>query len=182
MKKILFILLILLNTQSLFAKMRENSIVLTSQGVEGISSSTRFKKAMIKRIFPKFKVVESSRSSEGKSQKVIEVKKRGKLFLVIYPKKRDHFRVGRVDIINSDIDNRFDFDIGDRYRNIFIHKKIKCFIGVEENSEKVYCKDPKYKNFLFEFSGKNSNGDGTLPPKGVLRNFKLTKIIWNLEE
>ena len=161
--------------------MKSGSVILSKDGIKGIDSYTRFKRLTIKRIFPKLRVKNGTKSREGDSYKVIFVKRYNKTLFEIEARKRDRLKIGDITIVSGDIDNRFDFNIGDKYKKVFDGKEPKCVMGVEEMSGMAICEDDSFENFRFVFEGKNDGPDGKLPMKSELRRFELSKIIWSVK-
>ena len=180
MKKVVIFLLICASF-SWAVGMKSSSVVLSKSGIKGLNSNTKFKKLSIKRLFPKLNIQNSTRSSEGESYKVINVKRKNRTLFIIEANSKDRFKIGRVTVVSKDIDNQFEFNIGDKYTTVFGKSRPKCIAGEEESFGSVICTDSSIKNFKFIFDGKSNKPDGKLPSKNTLRKFKLSKIIWEVK-
>ncbi len=182
MKRLVSLFLVA-SSLSFAGNFKANSVVLSKDGISGIESSTSFKRLTIKRLFPKLKVQNSTKSMEGESYKIINVKQKNTTLFSIEASTKDRFKVGEVTIFSTDVDNKFDFKIGDKYKKVLGQvRRPKCSRGVEEMSASVICTDKSMKNFRFVFDGKFDGPDDKMPPRMTLLNFKLTKIIWNADK
>ena len=151
------------------------AISLSESGVEGLEKRTTFKEITIKRVFPKFKAKEESVGGE----QVIKVKKFTKVYLILHPDKNNKY-IEIVEVVHKNVKNKLAMKIDDKYGEVIDKKKHKCVPGEEAESGKVICWNKKERKpkFKFLFSGSWSGPDGKIPPKMVLKRWKVEKIIW----
>jgi hypothetical protein len=160
-------------------KEKDNTIVLSADGIGSINSTSSFNMHQVTLAFTDFNVIEELNYHTGAPYPVIKVSDGVKPMLTIIPDESQQ-NIFSVIVEDNKVENSLGHHLGMLYKNIYKKSQAdKCQAGAEDMLGKALCYAPKTPNILYVFNGKaNGTPEGTVPSNDVLESWVLESIIW----
>jgi hypothetical protein len=157
---------------------QHQALAITSNGVGPITATTAFAKNEISKLMPKFKT-ETGREVRDVElpRDVIYVYAEGEKVLEVIP-YADMPRIFAVHVYSNKIRNSYGPQVGDPFGKIFPNAVPSDCYG-ENGGSSVICREPQETRVSYIFQGNWKGKNNLLPAQTVLRQFKLTEIVWS---
>lgn len=157
---------------------KNNSIVLSADGVGPINATTSFNMHQLTLAFNDYNVVEEASFQDGILFPVIRVSEGVKTVITVIP---DTSRKNIYSVIIEDniITNNLGHHLGLPYNKIYPYGQTeKCQLGSDDMAGKVLCYAPNTPNILYVFNGTSNDDSATMPSADILQGWGLESIIW----
>lgn len=177
-KMALFLSVFILMAGHAFA--RPKDFAVSDSGLGPISGKTPFDADAIQKLLPAYEVNEAVRYTEGEPYPVVEVSLNDKLLATVNPSS-DRTSIFSVQVISNSAGLHFKWPIGTKFLEVYGEggdPDPACMALGEEMSGKVSCAAPDFENIRLVLGGKFDGPDGIVPPKAVLRHFRVEQIVW----
>ena len=160
-------------------KVKENSIILSADGIGPINATTSFNMHQMTLAFSDYNVVEEVNYLQGHPYPAIRISKGIKTIMNIIPDASQK-NIYSVIIEDNIIKNSLGHYLGTAYNKVYAYgQNEKCQAGTDDMSGKVLCYAPKTPNILYVFNGTDANiAAGKIPSADVLQGWALESIIW----
>ena len=157
------------------------AITITETGVGLIDAKTPFNTAVIKRLFPGYRVVTGSGSYEGMDFPVIRVMD-GKSELLEITSDEDNKTIFSVITTNPRVTLDGKGAVGLLYSEVF-RKELppQCYPGRENDSGLVFCHRPASSHIGFVFDGVSDDASSAMPSIAALRKWRIKEIFWKAD-
>lgn len=152
-------------------------LVVTAQGVGGITAATAFTAEAIGAALPGLQVKTATGASEGQSFKLFQAQRGGTTVVTLLG--TDGGKVTRAVVADASVTGPGNTRVGQVLSNVYGDSGMpKCVAGQEESSGKVLCPAPGASNVMLVFAGAWNGPDGQLPPGDVLAKWTVQSIVW----
>lgn len=161
----------------------EDPLALTDAGIGPINEDTPFNGEVITDLFPNLLVEPGQSMSEGESYPVIRIIEGDQELFTIIPGS-ERITILRIEILSPFTTLNNGGAIGDLFASLMPGEIVPdisppvCDRGLEELSAFTICAAPSYERIYFVFEGAWDGPDSQLPPRRILDNWNLARIIW----
>ena len=153
-----------------------SSTEVTEQGVGKLTASTPLNEQAIgDALDGDYRLRSGMKTANGGIVKYFEALKEDKVALVI---NGEAGRVSRVEVMDSDIPAEDGTKVGTPFRDIYSKAFDNCQKGQGDDAGGVECKAKGSQHISYLFTGSWSGPQALMPPDDILRNWKVSKIIW----
>ncbi|MEE9444221.1 MAG: DUF1131 family protein [Cocleimonas sp.] len=157
---------------------KENTIILSADGIGSINASSSFNMHQITLAFSKYNVVEELNYHTGTPYPVIRVADGVKTIMTVIPDAAQQ-NIYSVIVEDNTITNSLGHHLGTPYKTVYAERAEQCQAGAEDMLGKALCYAPKTPNVIYIFNGKSgSSVEGKLPTDEDLQDWILESIIW----
>ena len=115
------------------------------------------------------------KTADGKIVRYFEALKDDKVALVI---NGESGTVSRIDVLEEGIATASDVKIGTPFSDVFGKAFGHCVSATGDDIGSVLCKAPYSQHISYLFSGEWRGPQGLMPPDDTLKNWTISKIIW----
>lgn len=149
---------------------------VSEQGVGNITARTPLNEEAINDALDgDYRLRSGMKTDNGTIVRYFEALNDDKLALVI---SGENGTVSRIDVLDSAIATDQGVKIGTPFSELFDKAFGNCVKGAGDDSEGVACKAPGSQHISYVFSGEWSGPQGLMPADDALKNWKVSKIIW----
>jgi hypothetical protein len=154
------------------------AITITETGVGPINAKTPFNIAVLKRLFPGYRVVAGTGSYEGMDYPIIKVMD-GTSELLEITSDGDSKAIFSISTTSPRVTLDGKGVIGLLYSEVF-GKEVSphCYEGKENDSGLVFCHRPASSHIGFVFDGVSDDPFSDMPSIAALRKWRVKEIFW----
>lgn len=150
-----------------------SSLEVTEQGVGGLNGTTPLtRQAIDDGLKGNYKLRQGMRGQNGQVISFWQALDEGQVKLVIYGQSS----VERIDVMDSAIASASGERIGSRFSDTFSKAFNHC--QPAHGNRDVECKAPDSQHILYLYSGEWHGPEGLMPSDDTLKNWTLSKIVW----
>lgn len=152
------------------------STEVTEQGVGNITSATPMEQeAIASALSGDYRLRSGMKTENGNIVRYFEALKGEQLALVI---SGDQNAVKRIEVLDSEIETDSGVKIGTPFSDLYQKAFGNCVSAVADEGVGVECKAKESQHVSYLFSGTWSGPEGLMPSDDTLKNWKVSKIIW----
>lgn len=152
------------------------STEVTEQGVGNITSATPMEQeAIASALSGDYRLRSGMKTENGNIVRYFEALKDEQLALVI---SGDQNAVKRIEVLDSEIETDSGVKIGTPFSDLYQKAFGNCVSAVADEGVGVECKAKESQHVSYLFSGTWSGPEGLMPSDDTLKNWKVSKIIW----
>lgn len=153
-----------------------SSLKVTGQGVGGINGGTALQEeALNKALDGNYTLRSGMRMDKGSVISFWQaVNDEKQVSLLISGQST----VSRIEVMDEAIETDSGVKIGTRFSELYSKAYGACENGNEPGKASVVCKAPDSQNILYVFTGEWHGPEGLMPADETLKNWTLSKIIW----
>lgn len=149
---------------------------VTEQGVGNLTAATPLEQSAIESALGgDYRLRSGMRTQNGNIVHYYEALKDDQLALVINGNKET---VTRIEVLDSDIETDSGVKIGTPFSDLYQKAYGKCASAPAEEGVAVECKAEGSQHISYQFSGTWNGPQGLMPSDDTLKNWKVSKIIW----
>ncbi|MEI7366271.1 RpoE-regulated lipoprotein [Pectobacterium colocasium] len=89
--------------------------------------------------------------------------------------------VRKVEVMDPAIGSAGGVKIGDAFNNTYSKAFESCQLGQGDDAQSVECAAPQSTHISYVYSGEWSGPEGLMPPDDILKNWKVSKIVWHAQ-
>lgn len=151
------------------------SLTVTEQGVGGLSSSTAMTQSAIdKALSGDYTLRQGMRTQNGQVVEFWQALDDGKVKMVIHGQSS----VERIEVLDSNAKSADGSKIGDLFSAKFSKAFDNCKMVPGLDSRDVECRAPNSQHIAYIYSGEWHGPEGLMPSDDTLKNWKISKIVW----
>ncbi|WP_285131107.1 RpoE-regulated lipoprotein [Leclercia adecarboxylata] len=153
-----------------------SSTEVTEQGVGNLTAATALEQSAIESALGgDYRLRSGMKTQNGTIVHYFEAMKDDQLALVI---NGDKSTVGRIEVLDSEIETDNGVKIGTPFSDLYQKAYGNCVSVPDDDSVTVECKADGSQHISYQFSGTWSGPEGLMPSDDTLKNWKISKIIW----
>lgn len=153
-----------------------SSTDVTEQGVGNLTAATPLEQSAIESALGgDYRLRSGMRTQNGNIVHYYEALKDDQLALVINGNKET---VTRIEVLDSDIETDSGVKIGTPFSDLYQKAYGNCASAAAEEGVAVECKAEGSQHISYQFSGTWNGPQGLMPSDDTLKNWKVSKIIW----
>ncbi len=153
-----------------------SSTEVTEQGVGNLTAATALEQSAIESALGgDYRLRSGMKTQNGTIVHYFEAMKDDQLALVI---NGDKSTVGRIEVLDSEIETDNGVKIGTPFSDLYQKAYGNCVSVPGDDSVTVECKADGSQHISYQFSGTWSGPEGLMPSDDTLKNWKISKIIW----
>ncbi|MEB6378628.1 RpoE-regulated lipoprotein [Leclercia adecarboxylata] len=153
-----------------------SSTNVTEQGVGDLTAATPLEQSAIESALGgDYRLRSGMRTQNGNIVHYFEALKDDRLALVINGEKNS---VTRIEVLDGDIETDSGVKIGTPFSDLYQKAYGNCISAPDEDSMAVECKADGSQHISYRFSGTWNGPEGLMPSDDALKNWKVSKIIW----
>ncbi|WP_312348905.1 RpoE-regulated lipoprotein [Leclercia sp.] len=153
-----------------------SSTDVTEQGVGNLTAATPLEQSAIESALGgDYRLRSGMRTQNGNIVHYYEALKDDQLALVINGNKET---VTRIEVLDSDIETDSGVKIGTSFSDLYQKAYGNCASAAAEEGVAVECKAEGSQHISYQFSGTWNGPQGLMPSDDTLKNWKVSKIIW----
>lgn len=153
-----------------------SSVEVTEQGVGNITAATPMEQeAISSALGGDYRLRSGMKTENGNIVRYFEALKDDKLALVI---SGSNSAVSRVEVLDSDIETDGGVKVGTPFSDLYQKAFGNCTSAVADEGVAVACKADGSQHISYLFTGSWSGPEGLMPSDDALKNWKVSKIIW----
>lgn len=142
-----------------------------------ITAQTRFSAAELRSRFAGAVVTEATSATEGEPYPMLRIADEHRVLLEV--RSADGSEIHSVEIMPGAPVDDLGVRHGDTFAQVFGEGSTPaCVPGAEEQSGQVLCPAPSSDHVSLVFDGAWEGPDGALPPREVLREWTVERLIW----
>ena len=154
-----------------------SSTEVTEQGVGKLTAATPLSEDAIgDALGSDYRLRSGMKTANGSIVKFFEALKENKVALVV---NGEAGTVSRIEVMDADIPAEDGTKIGTPFRDIYSKAFDNCQKARGDDAESVECKAKGSQHISYVFSGSWSGPQALMPPDDILRNWKVSKIVWH---
>ncbi|MDE1188477.1 MAG: RpoE-regulated lipoprotein [Pantoea sp.] len=151
------------------------SLMVSEQGVAGLSSSTAMTQTAIdKALNGDYKLRQGMRTQNGQVVEFWQALDGDKVKLVI----NGQSSVERIEVLDPSAKSADGSKIGDPFSAKFTKAFDNCKMVPGLDSRDVECRAPNSQHIAYIYSGEWHGPEGLMPSDDTLKNWKISKIVW----
>ncbi|NIF20939.1 RpoE-regulated lipoprotein [Candidatus Pantoea multigeneris] len=154
-----------------------SSLKVSDQGVGGLNGSTSMDQAAINSgLNGDYQLRQGMRGHNGDVINFWQALDDGKVKLVVYGTTQ----VSRIEVLDADIASTDGRKVGDRFSDTFSKAFGQCELASDSSSSStaVECKVPGSQHLRYVYSGEWHGPEGLMPADDTLKNWTISKIVW----
>ncbi|ROP63039.1 uncharacterized protein DUF1131 [Enterobacter sp. BIGb0383] len=153
-----------------------SSTEVSEQGVGALTSTTALEESALNDALDgDYRLRSGMKTADGKIVRYFEALKDDKVALVI---NGESGTVSRIDVLEEGIATASDVKIGTPFSDVFGKAFGHCVSATGDDIGSVLCKAPYSQHISYLFSGDWRGPQGLMPPDDTLKNWTISKIIW----
>ena len=153
-----------------------SSTEVSEQGVGALTSTTALEESALNDALDgDYRLRSGMKTADGKIVRYFEALKDDKVALVI---NGESGTVSRIDVLEEGIATASDVKIGTPFSDVFGKAFGHCVSATGDDIGSVLCKAPYSQHISYLFSGEWRGPQGLMPPDDTLKNWTISKIIW----
>ncbi len=152
------------------------STEVTEQGVGHLTAATPMEQeAIASALGGDYRLRSGMKTEKGNIVRYFEALKDDQLALVI---SGSNSAVSRVEVLDSDIETDSGVKVGTPFSDLYQKAFGNCTSAVADEGVAVECKAEGSQHISYLFTGSWSGPEGLMPSDDALKNWKVSKIIW----
>ncbi|MEL0554079.1 RpoE-regulated lipoprotein [Raoultella lignicola] len=153
-----------------------SSMEVTEQGVGGLTAATPLNEQAIgDAIGGSYRLRSGMKTASGNIVRYYEALKGDNVAMTI---NGDAGTVSRVEVRDSEIKTASGVQVGTPFSDLYSKAYGNCQKGVNDNGPVVECKAEGSQHISYAFTGHWSGPEELMPSDDTLKNWKVSKIIW----
>ncbi|XTZ39487.1 RpoE-regulated lipoprotein [Salmonella enterica] len=153
-----------------------SAIEMSEQGVGNLTAATPLnEQAISEALEGNYRLRSGMKTENGAIVRYFEAMKEQQVALVV---NGDKGSISRIDVLDRDIETDRGVKIGTPFSALYDKAFGHCINGAGDDSEGVECKAPGSQHISYVFNGEWSGPEGLMPADDVLKNWKVSKLIW----
>lgn len=153
-----------------------SSTDVTEQGVGNLTAATPLEQSAIESALGgDYRLRSGMRTQNGNIVHYFEALKDDQLAMVI---NGDKSTVTRIEVLDSDVETDSGVKVGTPFSDLYQKAYGNCTSASSEESVAVECKAEGSQHISYQFSGTWNGPEGLMPSDDALKNWKVSKIIW----
>ncbi len=153
-----------------------SSTDVTEQGVGNLTAATPLEQSAIESALGgDYRLRSGMRTQNGNIVHYFEALKDDQLAMVI---NGDKSTVTRIEVLDSDVETDSGVKVGTPFSDLYQKAYGNCTSAPSEESVAVECKAEGSQHISYQFSGTWNGPEGLMPSDDALKNWKVSKIIW----
>lgn len=153
-----------------------SSADVTEQGVGNLSAATPLEQeAIASAISSDYRLRSGMKTQNGTIVHYFEALKGDQLALVI---NGDKSNIKRIEVLDSEIETESGVKVGTPFSDLYQKAYGNCVSVPGDDSVAVECKAEGSEHISYLFSGNWSGPEGLMPSDDALKNWTVSKIIW----
>lgn len=153
-----------------------SSTDVTEQGVGNLTAATPLEQeAISSALSSDYRLRSGMKTQNGNIVHYFEALKGDQLALVINGDKNS---IGRIEVLDSEIETESGVKIGTPFSDLYQKAFGNCVSAPADEGVAVECKAEGSQHISYLFSGNWSGPQGLMPSDDALKNWKVSKIIW----
>ncbi|URN98168.1 RpoE-regulated lipoprotein [Leclercia adecarboxylata] len=149
---------------------------VSEQGVGKLTAATPLEQSAIESALGgDYRLRSGMRTQNGNIVHYFEALKDDRLAMVI---NGDKNTVTRIEVLDSDVETDNGVKIGTPFSDLYQKAYGNCTSAPGEESVAVECKAEGSQHISYQFSGTWNGPEGLMPSDDTLKNWKVSKIIW----
>ncbi|EMC0025445.1 RpoE-regulated lipoprotein [Enterobacter cloacae subsp. cloacae] len=153
-----------------------SSLEVTEQGVGNITAATALDQdALQAALSSDYRLRSGMKTENGTIVRYFEALKGDKLALVI---NGDKGTVNRIAVLDDAITTASGVKVGTPFSALYKQAFGNCASAPADDGVAVQCKAPDSQHISYLFTGTWSGPEGLMPSDDTLKNWKVSKIIW----
>ncbi|EOZ4640719.1 RpoE-regulated lipoprotein [Enterobacter cloacae] len=153
-----------------------SSLEVTEQGVGNITAATALDQdALQAALSSDYRLRSGMKTENGTIVRYFEALKGDKLALVI---NGDKGTVNRIAVLDDAIPTASGVKVGTPFSDLYKQAFGNCVSAPSDDGVAVQCKAPDSQHISYLFTGTWSGPEGLMPSDDTLKNWKVSKIIW----
>lgn len=153
-----------------------SSADVTEQGVGNLSAATPLEQeAIASAISSDYRLRSGMKTQNGTIVHYFEALKGDQLALVI---NGDKGNIKRIEVLDSEIETESGVKVGTPFSDLYQKAYGNCVSVPGDDSVAVECKAEGSEHISYLFSGNWSGPEGLMPSDDALKNWTVSKIIW----
>ncbi|MEH2919546.1 RpoE-regulated lipoprotein [Samsonia erythrinae] len=89
--------------------------------------------------------------------------------------------VRKVEVMDSEIASVWGVKIGDAFSDTYRKAFESCQLGQGDDAQSVECVAPQSRHVSYIYSGEWRGPEGLMPSDDILKNWKVSKIVWHAQ-
>lgn len=153
-----------------------SSTEVTEQGVGNLTAATALEQSAIESALGgDYRLRSGMRTQNGTITHYFEALKDDQLAMVI---NGDKSTVTRVEVLDGEIETEKGVKIGTPFSDLYQKAYGNCMSVPDNDKVTVECKADGSQHISYQFSGTWNGPEGLMPSDDTLKNWKVSKIIW----
>lgn len=153
-----------------------SSVEVTEQGVGNITAATPMEQeAIASALGGDYRLRSGMKTENGNIVRYFEALKDDQLALVV---SGSNSAVSRVEVLDSDIETDSGVKVGTPFSDLYQKAFGNCTSAAADEGVAVECKADGSQHISYLFTGSWSGPEGLMPSDDALKNWKVSKIIW----
>ena len=153
-----------------------SSTDVTEQGVGNLTAATPLEQSAIESALGgDYRLRSGMKTQNGNIVHYFEALKDDQLAMVI---NGDKSTVTRIEVLDSDVETDSGVKVGTPFSDLYQKAYGNCTSAPNEESVAVECKAEGSQHISYQFSGTWNGPEGLMPSDDALKNWKVSKIIW----
>ncbi|MBZ0056344.1 MULTISPECIES: RpoE-regulated lipoprotein [unclassified Leclercia] len=153
-----------------------SSTDVTEQGVGNLTAATPLEQSAIESALGgDYRLRSGMKTQNGNIVHYFEALKDDQLAMVI---NGDKNTVTRIEVLDSDVETDSGVKVGTPFSDLYQKAYGNCASAPNEESVAVECKAEGSQHISYQFSGTWNGPEGLMPSDDALKNWKVSKIIW----
>ena len=153
-----------------------SSTDVTEQGVGNLTAATPLEQSAIESALGgDYRLRSGMKTHNGNIVHYFEALKDDQLAMVI---NGDKNTVTRIEVLDSDVETDSGVKVGTPFSDLYQKAYGNCTSAPNEESVAVECKAEGSQHISYQFSGTWNGPEGLMPSDDALKNWKVSKIIW----
>lgn len=153
-----------------------SSTDVTEQGVGNLTAATPLEQSAVESALGgDYRLRSGMKTQNGNIVHYFEALKDDQLAMVI---NGDKSTVTRIEVLDSDVETDSGVKVGTPFSDLYQKAYGNCTSAPNEESVAVECKAEGSQHISYQFSGTWNGPEGLMPSDDALKNWKVSKIIW----
>ncbi|QTF09789.1 RpoE-regulated lipoprotein [Brenneria izadpanahii] len=156
------------------------SIQVTDTGVGAINAGTPLSESILREALDNnYRLRSGMGSNNGQLVAFYQALDGNDVKLVISGEPKSHVR--KVEVMDAAIDSEWGVKIGDAFSSAYSKAFGSCQPGQGDDAQSVECVAPQSKHVSYLFSGEWNGPEGLMPPDDILKDWRVSKIVWHAQ-
>lgn len=152
------------------------SIDVSENGVGDVTASTMLEESAIAEgLGGDYRLRSGMKTANGSIVRYYEALKDDQLALVI---NGENGTVSRIEVLDPEVETASGVNIGTEFSALYSKAWGACQKGRDDDASAVECQAPDSQHISYFFTGEWHGPERLLPSDDVLKNWKLSKIVW----
>ncbi|TDT58607.1 uncharacterized protein DUF1131 [Enterobacter sp. AG5470] len=153
-----------------------SSVEVSDNGVGNITAATPLtEQAISDALKGDYRLRSGMKTEKGVVVRYFEALRDDQLALVV---NGENGAVSRIDVLDHDIASDKGVKVGTPFTELYDKAFGNCVKATGDDSDGVECKAPGSQHISYVFTGEWSGPEGLMPADDVLKNWKVSKLIW----